>query len=328
MRTLLFALLFISAPALAFDEPFLRLHLNQRNYMNPGSICPFCSGSCFLTYGMRYQHNGGTNPFVSQYLAFGNDARNQVHGPWDVMYMNYSSPVNKVNMYSARYAFAIDLNDWRLSIGVRGAYYYIREQQPDVLVAHPGTQEQVVLAGAKGRGKLFDADAGVMLSDLHGSYAGVSFRHPGAPSFGISNEGGTVLHRVQLKSAVHAMAGTKIPVGNKFDICPEASFQYQDHKGVFDGGAMFRYKYRWTVGTYWGNVPGSPALSFRAGYTHPKFKWITSVEPSSANFSIETGIVWRFHFNEECTGGACRPPQEKIKKKKKVNIRSEFFPRN
>ncbi|TND01815.1 MAG: hypothetical protein FD123_4191 [Bacteroidetes bacterium] len=305
MKTLVFSFLFIATSAFAFDDPFLRLHINQRSYINPGTVCPFCSGSCYLSYGTRHQHGDYHTQYTAQYAAFGNDARNQLHGPWDVSYMNFNSGRADVNAYSARYAYAFEVGDWRAGIGIRSSYYVMKETifSPEIgQVNNPPLPDSLQCS----RG-LFDADAGLMITNLHGTYFGFSVRHLAAPVYVLQNEGYAFGEKGSLPRTWHAMAGTKIPIGDHFDISPEATYQFNGKRGVFDGGAMFRYNYRWTAGMSWSTSPGSPHMSFRAGFTHNKFKWITSFEPQAGQWAVETGIVWRFLFQQECTGGPQKP---------------------
>lgn len=314
MRLLfLSAVLGCSFTANALGDPFLRLHLNQRNYINPGSVCPFCSGSSFATFGFRNQQGIIGDPFRATYFSVGDDSRNALHGPWDFGYARMREGDFTVDAYSARYAFAFEIGGWRTGIGARVNYMnVVRVPESDANPMHP------VMNFTKQN--QFDWDAGLMVTNLHGTYFGASLRHIGSKTLSVGTyEGVPAVPGIPfiLNQQAAFVAGTKIDLDSHWDLLPEATFIHNGETGVFDGGAMIRFNHRWALGASYATGDRTPAVAIRGGFTHQQFKWLATVEPSGAGLAVETGIVWRFNFDGECNGV---PPKPIFKKKR------EFYP--
>lgn len=314
MRILfLSALLGLSFNASALGDPFMRLHLNQRNYINPGSVCPFCSGSSYATFGFRNQQGITGDPFRATYFSIGDDSRNALHGPFDLSYSRVRENDFTVDAYSARYAFAFETGGWRTGIGARVNYMNVAhvpemEVSPIYPVMKFTKQNQ------------FDWDAGIVVTNLHGTYFGASLRHIGSKTVATGNYEVTQPTvpgvSFKLKQQAAFVAGTKLDLSSQWDVLPEVTFIHDGETGVFDGGAMIRFNHQWALGASYATGNRTPAVAIRGGFTHQKFKWLATVEPSAAGMAVETGIVWRFNFDGECNGV---PPKPIFKKKREFS---------
>lgn len=313
MRILfLSAVLGCTLTAQALGDPFMRLHLNQRNYINPGSVCPFCSGSSYATFGFRNQQGITGDPFRATYFSIGDDSRNALHGPFDLSYSRVRETDFTVDAYSARYAFAFEVGGWRTGIGARVNYMNVaRVPEMEVSPIHP------VMKYTKQN--QFDWDAGIMVTNLHGTYFGASLRHIGSKTLSVGTyEGVPAVPGIpfKLKQQAAFVAGTKFDLSSHWDVLPEVTFIHDGETGVFDGGAMIRFNHQWALGASYATGNRTPAVAIRGGFTHQKFKWLATVEPSAAGMAVETGIVWRFNFDGECNGV---PPKPIFKKKREFS---------
>lgn len=307
MRTLLFfSLLLITARSFAGDDPFLRLQVNQRNFLNPGTVCPFCKGSCYAAFGMRHAEGSWPVTGNAMYFSIGNDARNQIHGPWDFSYMHSADDNSKTDGYSARYAYAFNIGDWRMGVGARASYYRFEEKVGYGIEGPPAPFIDPITF----RGSQFDFDLGTMVTDLHGTYFGASVRHLAEPAVTMKNKVKDLLLTKELGRTFSVMAGSKFDLSDNWDLLPEATFQHNGVYGMIEGGAMLRYDHQWAAGVSVLSGGEAPHLAFHAGFTRQKFKWIAEVEPSAKGVAIETGIVWRFFFQQECDG---IPPKPLVK---------------
>lgn len=302
-----------SLTANATGDPFLRLHLNQRNYINPGSVCPFCSGSSFATFGFRNQQGISGDPFRATYFSAGDDSRNRIHGPWDFGYARLRGSLITLDVYSGRYAFAFETGGWRTGIGVR--LNYINPVKVPENTASPSTSFY-----AFKKQPCFDADAGIMVTNLHGTYFGVSLRHIGSRKVVAASADPPTIPQppidLDMNQQLAFVAGTKIDIAMHWDILPEVTFIHDGNSGVFDGGAMLRFNHQWALGASYATGERTPGFALRGGFTHQRFKWLATLEPSAAGMSVETGVVWRFNFDGECNGV---PPKPIFKKKREFS---------
>jgi|GEM_PF-5427421 len=304
MRTFIFSALLLAAiPLGAFTDPFLRLNINQRSFINPGGICPNCTGSWFMTAGLRHFGDEWGKTGSTVYYAFGNDARNRIHGPFDVAYMRNVTSVSHISpmavsgsiftvteAYSARYAYAFDIGSWRAGVGARLSYYRMKEAHEIFTVPPAGFHEAWTAQGSQ-----FSADLGTLITDLHGTYFGFSVRNITAPSYALRSESPLPMEGALTRSC-QLIAGSKFDIAEKWDVVPEASFQHNGLGGAVEGGAMIRYNHAWGFGASYMSGEQAPHWSIRAGYTRTKFKWLLSFEPSENGPAVETGIVWRFLY--------------------------------
>ncbi len=270
----------------ACTNPHFGLALNQRSFYNPAALCPYCVGSTFMSVGSSFipgaKNNSGLN------YAFGNDADNLVHGPWDLSYAQMKTPELKMNVFSMRYAYAIEIGNWKAAIGMRGSHYSI----------HGNGEAQFST-------KLLDADAGMFATNQKGMYFGMSMLHLGGPSRTIRNENG-ITYAVELPQTFNAIGGYVKKINTTWDVLPDVSFLSNKTSTVFIPGAMIRYKHHYTLGggmTFASNEKAS--YQIRAGYMSSKFKFLASACPSAQGWTIETGITWRFGFTQDCDGGTC-----------------------
>ncbi|CAN5844211.1 hypothetical protein BH11BAC7_BH11BAC7_28340 [soil metagenome] len=289
------ALVMITAHIFACNNPHFGLALNQRSFYNPASLCPYCVGSTFMSGGLSFipgsKDNSGFN------YAFGNDAANFIHGPWDLAYAQMQSPGVTTKAVSMRYAYAMLVGKWKAAIGMRGSYYSIHGN-----------------GDAQFSTKFFDADAGMMVTNQKGMYFGMSMLHLGGPTRAISNETG-ITYSVALPQTFNAMAGYVQKINSNWDVLPDVSFLTNKTENVFIPGAMVRLKHHYALGggmTFASNEHAS--YQVRAGYMSSKFKFLASASPGAEGWIIETGITWRFGFTQDCDGGTCsvKKPWKKI----------------
>lgn len=285
----------------ACNDQLYRLSLNQRSFYNPAAMCPYCKGSPFLSFGMSFIP-GETGR--GWYTSFGNDGPNFVHGPWDFTYANSRGAGYKANAWSLRYAWAQPFSatsKWKVAAGFRFSYYSIKETVSET------TPNAVT--DTRYRAGLTDWDAGMMLTNTNGFYAGFSMQHLGSPQRTVHGENG-FSHSIGLGQSYSAMTGYVQHVGKKWDLMPDVAWMKNDAENITEGTMMVRYNHHFAIGG--GAVISSTEKTqpeIRGGYTSSKFKWLVSASPEigTGNWSIETGIVIRF-VQQECTGGACVVP--------------------
>lgn len=237
------------------------------------------------------------------YYAFGNDESNVLHGPWDLSYNIMKAPGLESRAFSLRYAYAVQMGNWKAAIGMRGSYYCIKESYeiPGATTVHFST-------------KLFDSDAGIMLTNQKGLYVGISMLHLGSPEKSVNNENGTS-HSISTVQTLNIMGGYTQRITDDWDVLPDLSVLNNKTESVLETGALVRFKHHYALG---GGVQfvsnDKTAYKLRGGYTSSKFKWLVSACPAEAGWNIETGIVWRFWFQQECDGGVCAPKPKPWKK--------------
>jgi hypothetical protein len=235
-----------------------------------------------LTFMPGVKNNSGFN------YAFGNDAANVIHGPWDLSYAQVKSADVTTKAFGMRYAYAMSIGNWQAAIGMRGSYYTIRGN-----------------GDAQFSTKLFDADAGIMATNRKGMYFGMSMLHLGQPSKTIRNES-DVTYSVELPQTFNMIGGYVQKINTDWDVLPDISFLTNKAENVLMPGAMVRYKHHYALGGGVTFVSGEEAsYQLRAGYMSSKFKFLASACPSAAGWTIETGITWRFWFTQDCDGGTC-----------------------
>ncbi len=270
----------------ACNNPHFGLALNQRSFYNPAALCPYCVGSTFMSGGSSFIP-GAKNISGFNY-AFGNDADNFIHGPWDLSYSQMKTPEIKMSAYSMRYAYSMQIGNWKAAIGMRGSRYTIKGN-----------------GDAQFSTKLFDADAGIMATNQKGMYFGMSMLHLGSPSRTIRNESG-ITYSVSLPQTFNVIGGYVQKISPAWDVLPDVSFLSNKMENVFIPGAMIRFKHHYSLGggmTFASNEKAS--YQIRAGYMSSKFKFLASACPSPQGWTIETGITWRFWFTQDCDGGTC-----------------------
>jgi hypothetical protein len=284
----LIASLFILSTTAAFachDQHF-GLALNQRSFYNPAALCPYCKGSSFMSTGLSFMPGVKNNSGF--YYAFGNDAENFVHGPWDFSWSQLRSADVSTKAFSVRYAFAFNVRNWRVAIGVRGSHYKIHDE-----------------GDAQFSTKLFDGDAGFMATNQKGFYIGASLNHLGSPSRTIRNENG-ITYAVSLPQSINVMSGYVQKLNTKWDVLPDISLMTNVNESVFEPGAMVRYNHHYALGGGMTFATDEKATyEIRAGYMSSKFKFLASACPTAEGWTLEGGITWRFWFTQDCDGGTC-----------------------
>jgi hypothetical protein len=294
-KILSFVFLLLAGSIFACNNPHFGLALNQRSFYNPAALCPYCVGSSFMSGGLSFMPNVKNNSGFN--YAFGNDAANFIHGPWDLSYAQMKTEGVTTQAFSMRYAYAMQIGKWKAAIGMRGSRYSIHGNGD----AHFST-------------KFFDADAGIMATNQKGTYFGMSVLHLGSPSRTILNESG-ITYAVVLPQTFNAVAGYVQKINVKWDVLPDVSFLSNKTENVFIPGAMLRYKHHYAFGggaTFASN--DAATFQVRAGYMSSKFKFLASACPSAQGWTIETGVTWRFWFTQDCDGGTCsvKRPWKKI----------------
>lgn len=268
------------------------LALNQRSFYNPAALCPYCQGSTFFASGMNFFP--GTKNEFGNYYAFGNDDNNVLHGPFDFSYATTNSSGTSSKAFSFRYAYAIQFGNWKSAIGMRLSHFSIRE-----------TQKNAGLTDEHYKSKLIDADAGLMLTNQKGFYVGVSLNHLGSPEKITTGENG-IIHAIGMNQTMNIMSGYVQKINSNWDLLPDLSFSNNKLESVLESGAMIRFIHHFSLGA--GVTFASDekvAYEIRGGFMSSRFKWLTSASQSPEGWNVETGIVWRFWFSSECTGGAC-----------------------
>jgi hypothetical protein len=289
------ALFFITATTFACHDQHFGLALNQRSFYNPAALCPYCKGSTFMSTGLSFMPGVKNNS--GYYYAFGNDEENFIHGPWDLSYSQMKSADISTNAFSMRYAYALQMGNWRAAIGMRGSFYSIHGNGD----AHFST-------------KLFDGDAGIMMTNQKGMYFGMSMLHLGSPSKTIRNESG-ITYAVELPQTFNLIGGYVQKLNTNWDVLPDVSFMTNAAETVIEPGAMIRLKHHYALG---GGVTfandENAAYEIRAGYMSSKFKFLASACPSSEGWTLEGGITWRFWVKQDCDGATCsvKKPWKKV----------------
>lgn len=222
------------------------------------------------------------------YYAFGNDADNFIHGPWDLAWSEMRSAAVSTKAFSMRYAFAFNVGSWKVAAGMRGSHYKIHGA-----------------GDAEFSTKLFDGDAGVMATNQKGFYVGVSMNHLGSPSKTIRNESG-ITYAVSLPQSIDVMSGYVQKLNEHWDVLPDMSFMTNSMESVFEPGAMVRYRHHYAAGggmTFATNE--NVVYEIRAGYMSSKLKFLASACPTAQGWTLEGGLTWRFWFTQDCDGGTC-----------------------
>ena len=284
----------------ACNDPRFGLALNQRSFYNPAALCPYCHGSTFIASGLNFLP--GIKNEHEMYYAFGNDENNILHGPFDFSYSTMKSQEASTTAFSLRYAYAIQFGNWKAAIGMRASHYSIHES-----VKNTGATD------ANFSSKLFDSDAGIMVTNEKGLYVGISLLHLGSPEKTTAAENG-ISHSIAMTQTLNVMSGYVQKINDKWDVLPDLSFLNNKNESVLESGAMIRFMHHYSLGA--GVTFASDdkvAYELRGGYMSSKFKWLMSASQSPEGWNVETGIVWRFWFQQECNG-ACTPKPNPWKK--------------
>ncbi|HET6992686.1 MAG TPA: hypothetical protein VFJ43_15235 [Bacteroidia bacterium] len=297
----LFTALLVSGSVFACHDQRFGLALNQRSFYNPASLCPYCKGSTFLASGLNFMP--GIKNDYGMYYAFGNDEDNIIHGPWDIAYSTSKTSDSYSSAFSLRYAYAMQFGKWKAALGMRGSFYSMRHANPD-----PGLENSMLSA------KLFDSDAGIMVTNQKGLFIGISMLHLGSPGKIVHTENG-MAQVISTEQTLNVMGGYTQKISDQWDVLPDLSFMNNKTESVLEPGAMIRFKHHYALGTgvtFASN--DAPSYEIRGGYMSSKFKWLTSAYQTPQGWSVETGIVWRFWFTQECDGGVCTPKPNPWKK--------------
>jgi hypothetical protein len=291
----------LTGSVFACNNPHFGLALNQRSFYNPASLCPYCKGSTFMATGMNFMP--GTKNEYGMYYAFGNDEDNFIHGPWDFSYSTMRTPDTYSTAFSMRYAYSMQFGNWKAAAGMRGSFYRIHQTNPD-----PGLEKNMLST------KMFDGDAGIMLTNLKGLFIGVSMLHLGSPEKTVKTENGISVP-ISMQQTLNVMGGYTQKINTKWDLLPDLSFMNNKTESALQTGAMIRFKHHYAVGSgVTLSNDDKPAIEIRGGYMSSKFKWLSSATQTPEGWNIETGIVWRFWFKQSCDGGVCtsQNPWKKI----------------
>lgn len=307
-----FTILFLLFATVVFacEGHLYRLALNQRTFYNPAALCPYCKGSTFLASGFSLMPSDGAYGF---FFSGGNDGENRLHGPWDISVSRAHSGSSTVNATGLRYAWRQDLGNWHLALGFRATVLDIKQ------FFIPGSDQSSLPAPVPVRTNLFDADAGLMLTNQKGFYLGFSVQHLPAQSKILEGDYGTNV-QIGMPRNYSLMSGMVIPIADNFDLMPDLNAMYYQDGFLAQPGCMIRHKHSTTIGAgVLLSENQTPQLDIRAGYTSAVFKWLSSVAFSPQGIILETGIVYRFGHDSgpPCIGGTCTPPKKKILKPKK-----------
>ncbi len=281
-----FIFIFVIGTLSACHDNHFGLALNQRSFYNPAALCPYCKGSPFMSSGFSFMPGVKNNSGF--YYAFGNDEDNFVHGPWDMSYSQMKSDHVKTNAFGIRYAYAKQMGDWKAAIGMRASFYHMQG-----------------IDAASFSTKLFDGDAGMMLTNQKGFYVGFSVLHLGSPAKTINTENG-ITYAVSLPQTFSVMSGYVQKINEFWDVLHDLSFMANTTETVFQPGGMIRFKHHYALGggmTFASNEKATYDL--RGGYMSSRFKFLASACPTNEGWTIETGITYRFWIQSDCDGGIC-----------------------
>jgi hypothetical protein len=304
----------------ACNDHLFHLALNQRSYYNPAALCPYCKGSPFFSTGISFMP--GNNNGFGNYYAFGNDGPNNIHGPWDLAYSFTHSPGSYTTAIGYRYAYAVEVGNWKMAMGFRESFYSIHQT-----IAVEGEAKQNY------RARVFDTDGGIMLTNTKGIYAGISVLHFTSPQKRLTNENGTSL-TLGTQVTMSVMGGYVQKLNKKWDLLPDVSMLKNKTETVAETGTMIRYNHHLAVGGGMTlSTDDKPNYEIRGGYMSSTFKWLFSASPSTQGWNVETGIVYRIQSGPcdgtgRGRGGSCNagasPKVRPHAKKEKVTDNDDF----
>ncbi|GAB4133281.1 MAG: hypothetical protein Fur0041_05380 [Bacteroidia bacterium] len=280
--------------------------MDIRNFYNPGSVCPYCSGSPYIATAFRTQPLSAQIKGDAYFFALGNDNSSGLHGSWDMMYSTFQNSTESKRAISSRYAYKIKMDKWAIGVGGR----VLAEQRKFGTLYHTNTAEPVALSGKKiWQGNI---DLGVLGTNTHGTYFGFSVLHL------LSNLNNLQYENIpQEQTGYYIISGTVLKANIWLDFLPEGTWRNTRTGQSWEGTVQMRFDHKWLLGTSYGTVNSGSNWAFRAGYTTPRFKWIAQIETYQGKAAVETGITWRL-FPVECNAAP-------------VKIQSywnDFFPRN
>lgn len=275
-------LLFISAAATACGVHQFKVPLNQRGFYNPASLCPYCEGSSFIATGALA---GIRSNDFGMFISLGNDGENLLHGAWDLTWSSSSAENMEVSAYSGRYAWRQPVGTWALAAGVRASWmkYAVTIAAPDGIIA-------------RGERNCFSMDAGMMITNQRGFYAGISVTNVHQPTVLInlrpSKEG---TYTIKTQRGYTASAGGLVNFNHLFDVMLDGAFSYSGNVACVRPSVMLRLHRRFAFGAAVTAVEGEqPVMEVQGGYTSTPFKWLSGVAFTPEGPVIETGIVVRF----------------------------------
>lgn len=275
--------LFCSASAMACGIHQFKVPLNQRGFYNPAAVCPYCQGSMYFATGAFAGINSND---LGMFVTLGHDGNNSLHGAWDMTYSYSSGTDNSLRSYSTRYAWKQDVGSWALAGGMRASYYNY-----SMLLVTP---ESYV---AKSSRNCFNFDAGIMVTDQRGFYAGISILNLHQPTLTMQFElpGQTQYYDVKTKRTYVASTGGLVNLNRHFDLMLDASGSVTSDNGCVRPSAMVRYHRHLAIGSaVTVQSDGKPVYEVQGGYTSTSFKWLSGIAFSDEGPVVETGIVVRF----------------------------------
>ncbi|HTF03008.1 MAG TPA: hypothetical protein VK826_03250, partial [Bacteroidia bacterium] len=143
----------------------------------------------------------------------------------------------------------------------------------------------------------FNFDAGVMVTDEKGFYAGVSVLNLLQPKlvFGFESPGTTEIYSLQTEQSYVAATGGLVGLNRHFDLMLDASASVSRGVQCVRPSAMVRFNHKIAIGSAVTIDSGSePVYEVQGGYTSTPFKWLNTVSFTANGIVVETGVVVRF----------------------------------
>lgn len=223
---------------------------------------------------------------MGYFVSLGNDGDNAIHGAWDITWSRSSGTDNTLDAFSTRYAWKQKIGTWALASGIRASYinYTMLYATPDNYIA-------------KSVRTSFNFDAGLMITNQEGFYAGISALNLTEPVFEMKFEwpGQTTIYSVQTKRTYVAAAGGLVNLNRHFDIMLDASASFSSEGKCVRPSAMIRYHHHLALGAALTTDSRSqPIFELQGGYTSTSFKWLNGIAFTAQGPVVETGIVLRF----------------------------------
>jgi hypothetical protein len=275
-------LLFISAAATACGIHQFKVPLNQRGFYNPAALCPYCEGSSFVATGA---FAGIRSNDFGMFVSLGNDGQNRSHGAWDLTWSSASGDNIGVSAYSGRYAWRQPIGTWVLAAGVRASWvkYSVTIVAPDEIIA-------------RGERNCFSFDAGMMITNQRGFYAGVSVTNLHQPTVLMNlRPAAEGTYVIKTERGYTATAGGLVNINRLFDVMLDGAVSYSGNTACARPSVMLRLHRKFAFGAAVTAIEREqPVLEVQGGYTSTPFKWLTGIAFTSDGPVIETGIVARF----------------------------------
>lgn len=260
-----------------------KVPLNQRGFYNPAAICPYCHGSMFFSTGAYVGKN--TND-LGMFVTLGHDGDNATHGAWDFTYSNARGNDYDANVFSSRYAWKQRIGFWTLAAGARFSFmkYSMWLITPENIIAR---------SSAPG----YNFDAGVMVTNQEGFYAGISVLNVPQNKLNMKFElpGETLVAEIESERAYNAAIGGLVNLNRQFDVMLDASGSVDQTEKTIRPSVIFRYHRKIAFGAAVSAQSGvDPVFEIQGGYTSTSFKWLSGIAFAVNGPVIETGIVLRF----------------------------------